>query len=80
MGENQMKRQLADAASDRHASHAQPTVPGSLFLAFSLPFFLPRLPSYLTVIRVINCSIKASLRIQNTLDAQPPGKRVVQLW
>lgn len=41
--------------------------------------FLLRLPSYLTVIRVINCSIKASLRIQSTLDAQPPGKRVVQL-
>lgn len=41
----QMKRQLADAASDRHASHAQLTVPGSLFLAFSLAFFV--LPSQL---------------------------------
>lgn len=42
-------------------------------------FFLSCFPSYLTVIRVINCSIKASLRIQNTLDAQPLGVRVVQL-
>lgn len=47
-----------------------------IFIAF---FFLSCFPSYLTVIRVINCSIKASLRIQNTLDAQPLGVRVVQL-
>lgn len=42
-----------------------------LFLSFS--------PGYLTVIRMINCSIKASLRIQNALDTQLLGIRVVQL-
>lgn len=54
---------------DRHASHAQPTVPGSLSLAFSLPFvFL--CPVTWQWSGVINCSIKDTLRIQNTLDAQ----------
>lgn len=52
--------------------------PGSSSLAFSLPF-LSSSPIYATVIRVINRSIKASLRTQNTLDTQPLGAHLVQL-
>ena len=68
---------LAEAAAT-DAGHASPSVPGSLSLAFSLPFCLS-CPVIWQWSVVMNCSIKATLRILNTLDAQPLGIRVVQL-